>query len=228
MIEALTAIPVRLDAGSLMERAHIEPDSEDAATFLQLVALAREMAAPKALLAEAFVEERGEETVRIGGYTFTSRMLRANLDRVERVFPFVATCGHEMDLAPLPAEEFLAEFWWDEIKAAVLGCAFDSLHDHLRRRYLLDKSASMSPGSGDADVWPIEQQQALFALFGDVRALIGVQLTPSFLMVPNKTVSGICFPTETDFRSCQVCRREGCPNRAAPFDDALWHAIQHR
>jgi len=50
-------------------------------------------------------------------------MLKANLEKVERVFPYVATCGHEMDEVTLPQEEFLAEFWWDAIKAAALDCA---------------------------------------------------------------------------------------------------------
>ena len=82
-------------------------------------------------------------------------------------------------------------------------------------------------GSGDATVWPIEQQRQLFALLGDVKSAIGVRLTDSCLMVPNKTVSGIRFPTEKDFRACQVCHRKECPNRSAPFDKALWDSLQH-
>ena len=64
------------------------------------------------------------------------------------------------------------------------------------------------------------------ALLGDVEASIGVRLTDSCLMVPNKTVSGVRFPTEHDFRACQVCHREDCPSRSAPFDADLWAAIQ--
>ncbi len=85
----------------------------------------------------------------------------------------------------------------------------------------------MHPGSGDADVWPIEQQGELFALLGDIPGRLGVELTETYLMIPNKTVSGIYFPTEADFRSCQVCRRTACPNRAAAFDQVLWDSIQH-
>ena len=54
-----------------------------------------------------------------------------------------------------------------------------------------------------------------------------MRLTDSFLMVPNKTTSGILFPTETDFRSCEVCHRENCPSRHAAFNQALWDRIQH-
>jgi len=85
----------------------------------------------------------------------------------------------------------------------------------------------MHPGSGDVDLWPIQQQKELFALLGDIPGQIGVELTDTCLMIPNKTVSGIQFPTEQDFRSCQVCRRSVCPNRAAAFDPALWSSVQH-
>jgi hypothetical protein len=41
-------------------------------------------------------------------------------------------------------------------------------------------------------------------------------------MVPTKSVSGIIFPTEADFQSCQLCERENCPNRRAPYDEMLY------
>ncbi len=224
--EALSSIPFELDAPALMKRVHIEPDTEDAAGFEALVNLARDVAKPKALYAESFVEAKGKDTVRIDGVTFTSRALRKNLDSVERVFPVIATCGHELDHARRPSGDPLKEFWWETIKTELLVCARKHLDEHLKRKFLLGRTSTMSPGSGDATVWPIEQQRELFVLLGDVKGRIGVELTASCLMVPNKTVSGIRFPTETDFRSCQVCRREVCPSRSAPFDRELWESIQ--
>ena len=141
MIEALTRIPVDLDTESLMKRVHVRPRSDDATTFEQLVIRARDVAKPKVLLSESFVEARGKDTVQIGGITFTSLVLRANLKKAERVFPYVATCGHELDEVSLPKDEFLAKFWWDTIKADVLGCAISHLHDHLQRRFLLFRGA---------------------------------------------------------------------------------------
>ena len=85
----------------------------------------------------------------------------------------------------------------------------------------------MSPGSGDVNVWPIEQQRVLFDLIGDVEQQIGVHLTDTFLMLPNKSISGVRFSTTVDFRTCQLCHRESCPSRSAPFDQALWDAMQH-
>ena len=225
-MEALTQIAPALDTAALLARVHVAPESEDAAAFTALVDQARAVARPKALYAEAFIEGRDDDTIRIDGITFTSRMLRRRLEGVERVFPYVVTCGHEMDGVTLPAGDVLAQFWWDTIKAELLAAARAHLLTYLTDRFRLGQTARMSPGSGDADVWPIEQQRYLFALLGGVTPFIGVRLTESCLMIPNKTVSGLLFPTEHDFRTCQVCHRESCPNRTAPFDAAVWQSLR--
>ena len=64
----------------------------------------------------------------------------------------------------------------------------------------------MNPGSL-AD-WPLREQRPLFGLLGNVRAAIGVTLTPSLLMTPTKSVSGILFPSEETFASCQLCHAD--------------------
>jgi len=47
-----------------------------------------------------------------------------------------------------------------------------------------------------------------------------VRLTESLLMIPRKSASGIYFPTEVSFSSCQLCPRERCDNRKAGYDEA--------
>jgi len=226
-MEAINNIPFKLDTATLLQRVHIRPDSDDAQEFDQLLRLARKIAKPKALYTEVYVELRGEDSVSLNGIRFTSLMLRNNLTNIDRVFPFVVTCGREMDDVALVDSNFLTVFWWDTIKESLLITASHYLLEFLEHRYQLKKTASMNPGSGDVNVWPIEQQRELFTLLGDVRGHIGVELTDSFLMVPNKTVSGIYFPTEKNFRTCQVCHRINCPNRSAPFDQELWESIQN-
>lgn len=226
-MKSLTQIPFSLDAVSLMKQAHLEPESDMAEELRGLIDLAREVGKPKAAYTVSFVEGRDGDTVQIDGLSFTSRTLSKNLASSERIFPLVATCGHEMDEAFPARGDMLKEFWWDLIKAHLLGAANRHLDDELHRKFRLGKTATMRPGSGDASVWPIEQQKGLFALLGDVEQAIGVRLTDSCLMVPNKTTSGILFPTEVDFRSCEVCHRENCPSRHAPFNRQLWEEIQH-
>jgi hypothetical protein len=78
----------------------------------------------------------------------------------------------------------------------------------------------MNPGS--LQDWPLREQRPLFALIGAVDTRIGVRLTDSCLMTPRKSTSGIQFPTEESFASCQLCGREVCPNRRAPYDATLF------
>jgi len=221
----LDEIPFALDIADLQGRLHLASNSESAGEFRELAEEAQHLARPKAVFIECYVEHRGADSVTLGTVTLTSPALRANLDQVERVFPYVATCGREIDRLVVPTGDFLRQYWLDAIKAALLECSRSYLRTYLEVTYALGKTSSMYPGSGDAMVWPIEQQRLLFSLLGDVEALVGVALTGSFLMIPVKSVSGILFPTETNFQSCQLCHRENCPSRKAQFDKHLWRSV---
>lgn len=226
-MKSLTMIPFSLDADQIMAQAHVQVGSNDAADLLSLIELAREIGKPKAAYVPSFIMERDDDKVWIDDVCFKSRTLAHNLESVERVFAFVATCGHELDHGFAAKGDMLKEYWWDLIKTRLLGVANKFLSEHLHQTFRLGKTAIMHPGSGDALVWPIEQQKALFSLLDGVEEKLGIRLTESSLMLPNKTTSGILFTTETDFRSCEVCHRVGCPSRHAPFNKDLWEEIQH-
>ena len=84
MVETLTSIPVVLDFDALLLGVRLEPGTDDARAFERLVDRARAVGRPKALYAESFIEAKGADTVCIGGIVFTSRLLRATLDRLQR------------------------------------------------------------------------------------------------------------------------------------------------
>jgi len=224
MIE-LHDIPFSLDAELLMRQQRVQPGTDNAKAFAELLAKVTEVGRPKATYEVCFIEDKADESVVLNGVRLTSRALRRNLDPVERVFPYVATCGTEADAIAVPRDDAVQAFWLWTIKEALLDAATEYLYDHLATRYRMTHWATMDPGSGDADVWPIEQQKELFSVLGDVETRIGVKLTDSMLMIPTMSVSGIVFPTETEFASCQVCHREGCPGRTAPFDEEVWRAV---
>ena len=226
-MRTLTEIAFTLDANQIMAQAHVEDGSSDAVDLLSLIQLAQEIGSPKAAYAAAFITGREDDRIQIEDVWFKSQTLVHNLGPVERVFPLITTCGHELDQAFPGKGDMVKEFWWDLIKTDLLGAANKHLSDHLHRKFRLVKTATMRPGSGDASVWPIEQQKGLFSLLDNVERELGIRLTESFLMVPNKTTSGLLFPTETDFQSCEVCHREDCPSRHAPFNKDLWEEIQH-
>lgn len=227
-MEVLTDIPCELNIDAVKKQAGISagtPFEEEFDGFLEKVL---PFGKPKAIYDVRFIDNRGEDTVTIDGTVFTSKVLRANLKDAERVFPYIATCGMEFDEYADVSSDILKQYWLDAIKAGALSVAVKFMLQHMNIKYKPGKTAAMHPGSGDADVWPIEQQKELFELFGDVENLIGVQLTESFLMHPNKTVSGIHFITEMDYQGCKVCHREVCPNRRTPFDPHMAKELGHR
>jgi hypothetical protein len=226
----LDDIPFTWDEERFLALNRMPASSPQASKARELGRRASSLARPKAVYKVCYVEERTEETVVLEGIRFGSRVLSSNLSQVERVFPYVATCGRELDEAGSsgapegPGEagsrgnDLLVRFWLETIKGMALGCALEHLGNHLIETYGLrpDGLSAMNPGAGDRTVWPIAQQKQLFRLFGDLEALVGVQLTAGLVMIPAKTVSGIFFPTEVRFESCQLCSRENCPLRRAP------------
>lgn len=224
-MEVLENVTFKLDVNAVMSQMRISEGSEDAKHFHDLVEETRRIIKPKAIYEVCYIDEKGHDFVVISGVRFRSRTLRAKLEKVERVFPYIATCGTEVDEISPAADDFVKRFWFDAIREIALRCSIEHLNNHLKSKYALGKSSSMNPGAGDKNVWPIEQQRELFSIFPDVSKQIGVILTESCLMIPNKSISGIRFPTEIDFKSCQLCQREICPGRQAPFDKNMHDSL---
>lgn len=216
----LSPLPFDLDAARILQDLRVRPGSNREAEVRRLLSEAQALGRPKAIYRPSFIEDRGADFIIVEGRKFTSRILRVNLDSLHRAFAFVCTAGSELAAWAQGQDDMLAQFYADEISEAVLHSASAGLNRRLAETYALGQTAVMNPGSL-AD-WPISQQRILFDLLGDVQAAIGVELTPSMLMLPAKSVSGILFPTQESFASCQLCPREACPNRRMPYEPELF------
>ncbi len=218
----LAEIPFELDAEKLAERAHLpDDDPEMRRAWETLLDRVRGTARPKAVYRDCAVTARDAAGVGVEGLRLESRVLADQLGDRRRLFAYCATCGTETacfedELDPLE------RFWLEEIRMDLLRQAKNFLDAEIRRRHRIPRLGGMSPGSGDADVWPLSEQLKVFALLGNrVAADIGVELTDGLLMIPYKSISGVLYAAEHDFATCQLCHREPCPNRRAPFDRAL-------
>jgi hypothetical protein len=207
------------DMPRLMKTLHIRQDSADSAEFQLLAGAAQAAARPQALYLTAYIDRRDHDSLTLNGVEFTSRVLRVNLEKSERVFAFVVTAGQELDEWSRPLEGNLQHFWAETLKESALEFAFDTLKHFLIERYQLGLTAEMSPGS--LPDWPLTQQKPLFELLGGARE-IGVELSSSLMMRPTKSVSGIRFPVEERFESCQLCNREKCPGRRVKYTPSLY------
>jgi hypothetical protein len=216
----LDQIPFTVDPPALMKRLRVKESGPHAAEFSHLVEQAQTVARPRALYLPAYITHRGEDWVELEGLRFDSRILAVNLQQAYRVFPYLVTCGPELQEWAAALDDILLSFWAEGIKEAALSCAITALNAHMEDGYRLGHTASMNPGS--LVDWPIQQQRVFFDLLRGQESAIGVCLTDSMLMVPNKSVSGIRFPTEAAFESCQLCPREGCPGRRTVYDPELY------
>ena len=170
----------------------------------------------------ASVETGDGDDVTVNGVTVRSALMKKNFGGLSRVFPFVCTSGEGLERwSARYSDDPLASYWADEIKKAYLYAFIPVFRSAVAERYgVKGRFPSMNPGSLEKE-WPISGQEQLFAMLGgreNVKKYTGVTLTESFLMLPSKTVSGICFESETDYENCMLCPRVSCPNRRAPFD----------
>lgn len=213
----LKDFPVELDFDVFCKRLHLERYGGDVDEVRAFFDRAAPVARPKAMFDETYINGMEGDRVTIGEVTFQSDVLARNLSDIGKTYPYVATCGVELDEVQTAPGDPLEEFWLDTLKELALAEATRELRSQVLEAAGAPKMSTMNPGSADAYVWPIQQQRQLFALLGNVEEAIGVRLTPSYLMVPNKSVSGLYFATDVSFINCQVCTREDCPNRRAPY-----------
>lgn len=212
-----------LPAEELARQLHVEPGTEDFEALTELAGQAAALAKPKAVYTVSYVTGRGEDHIELDGVRMLSRVMPENLRDVHRVFPFVATCGREAAAWAKGVADPLQAWWADAIMVRLLRVALDRLNERLKKDLQLGKYSAMNPGS--LPDWPISEQTKLFSLLGDVKALIGVELTESMLMLPVKSVSGLYFETERNFENCELCPRENCPGRRKPYDGGRFRQL---
>jgi hypothetical protein len=219
-------IPYELDIDKIIKIMHINDNSDDYKNIMRMIDDINNICNPKAVYKASLVHDKSEDIIKIDNSVFKSSVLRKNLDKVRNVFPYVVTCGSELD-SIIISDDLLELYWFDYLKSQILESAVLYLKNHLKNHYKLKNIATMRPGTGNSDIWPIQQQTVLFELLGDVKDSIGVELTESMLMIPTKTVSGIFFSSIEDYDSCMVCQNNDCPARRVNFNKDMFNQLSN-
>lgn len=213
----LEDIPIQLPFGEIRRQLHLKKDQHwDGVKALVQTVLPHIQA--KAVYQVCYIDEKRDSFVGIGVSRFRSRVLAKNLAAVERVFPFIVTLGSRY-IEQMDEQDIVVKYYLDVIGNIALSSARKYLEKTLQAGFGLEGMSFMSPGS--LTDWPLEEQRPLFALFGDGETPIGVSLNSGCMMIPEKSVSGIYFPTEVPFKSCQLCDRKDCPARKAAYDSQI-------
>ena len=222
------SVPVALDEktrAALLEKwdaANYDGEVDD------LLNEAEKVASPRAFLRRAYVTEVDENgaVLAVEGdgepktYRIKSPLVGEKLRKDTTVVGTVATCGRALyDLSVSYADDPLLREVAEDICLAYMRHISIALHEYLREHiYGGDKFSRLGPGSLSS--WNITGQVPLFELLDEGAELTGVELTPSYLMIPYKSASGLSFPTDSPFESCMRCPRENCPNRRAEYQEA--------
>jgi len=215
MSAKILKIPINLS----VEEAKSKLRGADWQQIQNLLEVAHPLISAQTVYEVCTIDEKFEDSVVIDGIHFCSQVLRKNLDGVEKVFPYIVTIGSRLEEEARKCTDMLEQYYLDMIGNIALTKARKHLEDHLQSFFEFSCLSYMSPGS--LPDWPIEEQKPLFSLLKGGEDSIGVRLTESLLMIPRKTVSGIYFPSEVTFYSCQVCQREKCEGRKAKFNEDL-------
>lgn len=217
-MEALDGFPIELSLEEALARLNIDERRAEKLQANEILKTAMSLIHPRAIHVQSSVTSHGRDNVRIGGVDFASRILTKNLDGTETVFPYIITIGEALETEARASKNILGQLLLDELGNSALDASVRYLQSHISQKLGLKMICHMSPGQLD---WSISQQRQLFSMFDDVESKIGVKLTDSLLMIPRKSVSGIMFPTETPFTSCQLCQRRNCSSRKVPYDEAV-------
>ncbi len=147
------------------------------------VSAVKEIMEPACLVRESGIGREGD-SLRLGFGDIHSGNLMRNLEGCRRAYIIVATLGHRVDMAIRRAADtdISFEYFLDAAASAMIESVIDYIEDSLP----VKTRPRFAPGYGD---FSIEAQRPLLEYMRADR--IGVGLTSSGLMVPQKSISCI-------------------------------------
>ncbi len=221
----LTDIPVHLDVPMVLTGIKSSVANKRLESVIgELIPVVLPTVQPKVLYKEARVTLANGRHLAVDGFEFSHHVPSLSFQIGETVFPYVATCGLEIESLQFPGD-MLKDYCLNMIKNTVLmHSAVKYFEDYLKSSYRLTEVSRLGPGEAMGNT---SQQRTLFSLLGDVEGAIGVKLSEHHMMVPEKSSSGIYFETAVRIESCQLCPND-CRSRRAPYDPELFKTYRKK
>ena len=160
---------------------------------------------------QSFASYNGIYEAKIEGETFKGRILE-KLENKKQVVLYYVTCGTQLENHDCNRDP-LFEFAIDTIKEHALDEALLKAKNIFEDSLSCCNISSINPESGNRNLWDINELEKEFRIFEKHNCLRNIKLTKSCLMLPNKSICGIFFPSEEEFRTCYVCNKTNCPRR---------------
>ncbi len=160
----------------------------------------------------------GSSTVIEGPVVFESEIVSRLLERCDKVAIFIVTIGsylEEMIQCLAKDKLILQAAVLDAVGSRVVEVLADSVQDRIRQSVSIEGlSVSRRFGPGHCD-WDVSQQEMVFRALNGNHA--GVCLTDRYLMLPQKSASGITgigpASEVEDYNPCHTCEKQDCSGR---------------
>lgn len=185
-------IPFKIDVTKLNEDLKISKRLKIDDLISELINESEKIARPKGIYTEVQCKvnkEQGE--IYILDKVFKSKILASSIKNEAEVFPYIITCGMEIEKWSQDMDDIMKQYVVDGIKAQILFEATEFISRKIKESKNIKELTYHIPGY--LDDWSLYEQSDLFALFGEKPEDIEVSLSHSSLMKPTKSVSGIYY-----------------------------------
>lgn len=174
----------------------------------------------KALVRELHEWNVHDSTIEILQQSFHSEILANLLSQTQKIYAVLVSCQAPQE-KPFGDDDLL-NYLWDQVLEQLLQQGVKILRQQIDPTEKYPYLNLLSPGTGEAWVWPIEQQKQLFKILKYPQR-IGVKLNDYGLMIPRKTLSGLFIPGDRAVIACDYCYREQCPSRRKSDNCVISH-----
>jgi hypothetical protein len=211
-------IPLKFNKAELAQKLCLKIEMPEYSEFIELLDRALGIAAPKTIYARVAILSRSESEIKIVGTSFNSPLLAEKLSESEAVFPYIMTCGKELDSLKNSSDDPLRLYWIEFIKEDVLRQTAEVLQNEMLNVIGGKFVKWLEPT--DPAFWPVSDLKQVFAAFSEKSlAELGVELTEYMFIIPNKSRAGVYFASKDDFLICDHCSmKANCGNCTGSLD----------
>ena len=162
-------------------------DTKIETSILETIDLAKKLLQPKYAISMATKNVKDNE-IFLEDFRISSKDIFKLLENSESVCGLIATIGFSIDSKIsffLEQKEIMPAFILDSVGSVAIEELVQNICDDIKTKYG-NTTMRFSPGYGD---WPIQNQKDFLQWLGAEK--IGIALSPSFQMIPRKSVSAL-------------------------------------
>ena len=133
-MEVLSDIPLKFGLKKILKHFKVNTNTQARKIIKELMGLSTNLISPKAAYKVAYVENKTNATVKVGKVQFKSKILRENLNELERVFPYIITIGEKLENKAASMKDLLKQYYLEEMGDLALHSISEYLEKYLNKK----------------------------------------------------------------------------------------------